>query len=66
MPENDWLVSVPLTELLALKNMTLDFAKLREENEQLRREINGLRNVQAEIMQLCGDMRKSLKLPKRN
>lgn len=61
MPENDWLIQVPLSELVALKNMSGEFAKLREENEQLRREIQGLRRVQSEMMQLCGDFRKALK-----
>ena len=61
MPENDWLIQVPLSELVALKNMSGEFAKLREENEQLRREILGLRRVQSEMMQLCGDLRKALK-----
>lgn len=61
MPENDWLIQVPLSELVALKNMSGEFAKIREENEQLRREIQGLRRVQSEMMQLCGDLRKALK-----
>jgi hypothetical protein len=60
MPENDWLIQVPLSELVALKNMSGEFAKLREENEQLRREIQGLRRVQSEMMQLCADFRKAL------
>lgn len=61
MSENDWLIQIPLSELVALKNMTGEFAKIREENEQLRREIQGLRRVQSEMMQLCGDLRKALK-----
>ena len=61
MPENDWLIQVPLSELVALKNMSGEFAKIREENEQLRCEIQGLRRVQSEMMQLCGDLRKVLK-----
>lgn len=61
MNGSDWLVQVPLSELVALKNMSEDFAKIRAENEQLRREIQGLRRVQSEMMQLCGDLRKALK-----
>lgn len=61
MPENDWLIQVPLSELVALKNMSGEFAKIRKENEQLRREIEGLRRVQCELMQLCGDLRRALK-----
>lgn len=61
MNGSDWLVQVPLSELVSLKNMSEDFAKIRAENEQLRREIQGLRRVQSEMMQLCGDLRKALK-----
>lgn len=61
MNGSDWLIQVPLSELVALKNMSEDFAKIRAENEQLRREIQGLRRVQSEMMQLCGDLRKALK-----
>lgn len=61
MNGSDWLVQVPLLELVALKNMSEDLVKIRAENEQLRREIQGLRRVQSEMMQLCGDLRKALK-----
>lgn len=61
MNGSDWLIQVPLSELVALKNMTEDLVKIRAENEQLRREIQGLRRVQSEMMQLCGDLRKALK-----
>lgn len=61
MNGSDWLVQVPLSELVALKNMSEDLVKIRAENEQLRREIQGLRRVQSEMMQLCGDLRKALK-----
>ena len=46
MTVNDWLVQVPLSEFLALKNMSTEFAQIREENERLRCEIQGLRRVQ--------------------
>lgn len=61
MPENDWLIQVPLSELVALKNMSGEFDKLRKENEQLQREIQGLHRVQSDIMQLCCEFRRALK-----
>lgn len=61
MPVNDWLIQVPLSELLALKNMSTEFTKIREENERLRCEIQGLRRVQTEMMELCGDLRRALR-----
>lgn len=61
MPGNDWLVQVPLSELVALQNMTSEFDKLRAENAQLRREVEGLRRVQSETMQVLGDLRREFR-----
>lgn len=60
-PKSDWLVSVPLSELVKLQNMTSDFEALRMENAQLRREMDGLRRIQSECMQVLGDLRRSLR-----
>lgn len=57
----DWLVQVPLSELVALKNMTAEFDNLRAENAQLRRELEGLRRVQSETMQVLGDLRREFR-----
>lgn len=61
MPGNDWLVQVPLSELVALQNMTSEFDKLRSENAQLRREMEGLRRVQSETLQVLGDLRRDFR-----
>lgn len=61
MPGADWLVQVPLSELVSLKNMTAEFEKLRAENAQLRREMEGLRCVQSETLQVLGDIRKEFR-----
>lgn len=61
MPGSEWLVQVPLSELVALQNMTAEFDKLRLENAQLRRELEGLRRVQSETMQVLGDLRRDFR-----
>ena len=61
MPGNDWFVQVPLSELVALQNMTSEFDKLRSENAQLRREMEGLRRVQSETLQVLGDLRRDFR-----
>lgn len=60
MPGSDWLVQVPLSELVALKGMVEHLAKLDANNAQLRREVDALRNIQSEVMQLVGDLRREV------
>lgn len=61
MPGSDWLVQVPLSELVALKGFSEHLVKLETDNKQLRREIEALRNMQSEIMQLVGDIRREVR-----
>lgn len=56
-----WLIQIPLSELLALQSLPLEMDKLKAENQQLRREIEGLRRVQSEALQVLGDVRRSLR-----
>lgn len=61
MANSDWLIQVPLSELVALQNMTSIVDSLRAENAQLRRELDGLRRVQCETMQVVGDLRREFR-----
>lgn len=53
-----WTVNVPVNDLLALMGLKDDLDRVTAENAQLRREMEGLRRVQRESMQVLGDLRK--------
>lgn len=57
---NEWMVSVPLSQLVALQNMANELEQLREENKQLRRRMDGLHRTQFEQMEVIGELRKSV------
>lgn len=56
-----WLIQIPLSELVSLQSLPSDMDKLKAENQQLRREIEGLRRIQSEVLQALGDVRRSLR-----
>lgn len=53
-----WTVNVPVNDLLALMGLKDDLDRVTAENAQLRREMDGLRRVQSESMQVLGDLRR--------
>lgn len=57
-PRSDWFVQVPLHELVALQELPAQMDKLRAENAQLRRELEGVRGMLSEAIQLFGDLRR--------
>lgn len=56
----DWLVSIPFSDLNALLNQVETFDSLRSENAQLRRELDGLRNMFNELMIAFADLKREL------
>ena len=63
MPSYDnWLVSIPLAQLLEIKNAADEQKQLKAENEQLRREIEGLRRIQCDTMMALGDIKRTLRV----
>lgn len=60
MQSSDWLVQVPLSQLVALQGMAHELEELREENKQLRRRMDGLHRTQYETMEVIGELRKSV------
>lgn len=65
MPASDWMVSVPLSQLVALQGMANELEEIREQNKQLRRRIEGLHRTQYEQMEVIGELRRSVNVPVR-
>ena len=59
-PVNEWMVQVPLSQLVALQGMAHELEELREENEQLRKRMDGLHRTQYETIEVIGELRKSV------
>ncbi len=58
---SDWKVTLPIKDLLSLLNFSEDLEKMKEENKQLRRELEGLRSMFSEVCQQFGDVKRELK-----
>lgn len=57
----EWYVNIPFSDLHKLINQ-LDFMdSVKMENAQLRRELDGLRNMFTELQVAFGDLRRELK-----
>lgn len=60
-PGNDWSVNVPLSALVALQELPERMQKLEAENKQLRRELEALRAIQSQTLQLVADFKRERK-----
>lgn len=60
MTDKPWLVSIPLEELLRLQHLVPEMDQLKKDNVQLRRELEALRRIQGETLQLVGDLRRQI------
>ncbi len=60
---NDWLVQVPLSQLVGLQNLAAEMEALKAENAQLRARLDGLHRTQYDLMETILDLRKSVKVP---
>lgn len=58
---DNWLVSLPLEELVKLKQQQELFDEMKKENAQLRRELDALRNLYSEMIQQFGDIKRELR-----
>jgi len=65
MQSSDWLVQVPLSQLVALQGMANELEQLREENKQLHRRLDGLHRTQYEALEVIGELRKAVNVPVR-
>lgn len=57
----DWSIQIPLSELAALQALPTKMEQLEQENKQLRREVEALRNIQSQTLQLVGDLRRDMR-----
>ena len=58
---SDWQVTLPIKDLISLLNFSDDLQKMKDENKQLRREMEGLQNMFSEVCQQFGDVKRELK-----
>ncbi len=61
MNSENWSVQVPIKDLMQIVKMLDGISSLQDENRQLRRELDGLRRVQSEQLEIIGDMRRVLR-----
>lgn len=57
----DWQVTLPIKDLVSLLNFSEDLQRMKDENKQLRREMEGLQNMFSEVCQQFGDVKRELK-----
>lgn len=60
MDGKKWTVQVPIEDIIALYGAMQEHDRTAAENSQLRREDEGLRNMQSECMLLISDLRRQL------
>lgn len=58
---SEWQVTLPIKDLISLLNFSEDLQKMKDENKQLRREMEGLQNMFSEVCQQFGDVKRELK-----
>lgn len=63
MPE-DWLVQIPLSHLVELRNLVEELHQMRSENKQLKQRMDALHRTQYELMEQFLILRKECQ-PKR-
>lgn len=58
--DKPWLVTISLEELLRLQQLVPEMDQLKKDNIQLRRELEALRRIQGETLQIVGDLRRQV------
>lgn len=58
---HQWSVNIPFSDLHQLMNQLESLDGLKRENAQLRREMDGLRNLYSELLDKFGEIRRELK-----
>lgn len=58
----EWTINVPLSALLALQELPGQMEDLQVEMTQLRRELEALRAIQSQTLQLLADLKRTLRI----
>lgn len=58
---DDWSIQVPLSSLVALKELPGRMEQVEKDNAQLRREVEALRRINSETLQVLGDLRREMR-----
>ncbi len=58
----EWTINVPLSALLALQELPAQMILLQTELTQLRRELEALRVIQSQTLQLVSDLKRTLRI----
>ena len=58
---NEWYVNIPFSDLNKLINHLGELDSMKAENAQLRREMDGLRNLYSDLLVSFGELRRELK-----
>lgn len=58
---NEWTINVPLPALLALQELPSQMILLQDEMSQLRQQVEALRGIQSQTLQLVADLKRSLR-----
>lgn len=57
MSGSDWFIQIPLSQLVALQGLPAKLEDLEQQYAQLRRELDALRRIQSEGLQLIADIK---------
>lgn len=58
---HEWYINIPMSDLDKLVNQLEALDDLAQENAQLRREMDGMRNMFSELQVAFGELRRELK-----
>lgn len=61
MPSKEWTVNVPISDLYALQQLPETIKLLQADIIQLRRELEALRGIQSQTLQLFADIKRERK-----
>lgn len=61
MGGSDWSIQVPLSALVALQALPGRMELVEKDNAQLRKEVEALRRINSETLQVLGDLRREMR-----